>query len=53
MGNAIKFTHRGHIVIAAECLERDAANATVTISVTDTGIGIPPEKVESLFEKAA
>jgi two-component system sensor histidine kinase/response regulator len=51
VGNAVKFTHRGHILIAADCPERDEAGATMVVSVTDTGIGIPPEKIESLFEK--
>jgi two-component system sensor histidine kinase/response regulator len=42
VGNAIKFTHSGHVLISVDCLERDAASAEVKISVSDTGIGIPP-----------
>ena len=47
--NAIKFTSRGEIVIRC-CLE-DAGEALMfTGSVSDTGIGIPEEKVASLFD---
>jgi signal transduction histidine kinase/DNA-binding response OmpR family regulator len=51
MGNAVKFTPKGHVLIAAECLERDSENARIKVSVTDTGIGIAPEKAGLLFEK--
>jgi PAS domain S-box-containing protein len=46
LGNAIKFTERGGR-ITVECA---AAGEHVTISVTDTGIGISPERLESIFE---
>jgi signal transduction histidine kinase len=46
LSNAIKFTPAGgHI--SAECA---ASDNTVTLRVSDTGIGIPPEKVQSVFE---
>ena len=46
VGNAIKFTPaRGDIVI--EC---ERCDALVTISVRDSGIGIAPDKLESIFE---
>src|SRR5271166_2444216 len=50
-GNAIKFTHRGHVLIAAECLGQTEGAAEMKISVTDTGIGIPSGKIDLLFEK--
>ena len=50
-GNAVKFTHAGHILLNIECPEHDAGGAKLKISVSDTGIGIPAEKVDSLFEK--
>jgi CheY-like chemotaxis protein len=50
-GNAIKFTQAGHVLLAADCREQDQAGARMSVSVTDTGIGIPPEKFELLFEK--
>jgi signal transduction histidine kinase/CheY-like chemotaxis protein len=49
--NAIKFTHEGHILIHAENLGGDGVSARVRLAVEDTGIGIPPEKLGSVFEK--
>jgi signal transduction histidine kinase/DNA-binding response OmpR family regulator len=49
--NAVKFTDKGHVVISAEAMEQDGVGATVRIAVTDTGIGIPPQAVETLFDK--
>jgi PAS domain S-box-containing protein len=46
LSNAIKFTEPGGEVRVG-CVARDE---TVAISVTDTGIGIPPEKLASIFE---
>jgi signal transduction histidine kinase len=46
LSNAIKFTPAGgHI--SAECAARDD---TVTLSISDTGLGIAPEKLETIFE---
>ncbi len=46
LSNAIKFTpHGGHI--SADCA---ASDHTVTLSVSDTGIGIAPEKLQAIFE---
>jgi PAS domain S-box-containing protein len=49
--NAVKFTDKGHVVISAEALEQDGVGATIRIAVTDTGIGIPPQALETLFDK--
>jgi signal transduction histidine kinase/PleD family two-component response regulator len=49
--NAVKFTETGHVLITAEAVEHDVAGATVRISVTDTGIGITPQALETLFDK--
>jgi signal transduction histidine kinase/DNA-binding response OmpR family regulator len=51
VGNAIKFTPAGSILIAVECESRDAARAGIRISVRDTGPGIPADKVDSVFDK--
>jgi len=50
VGNAIKFTDSGKIVIHA-CLQKRVDNKLMlTCSVTDTGIGIPDEKLDRLFD---
>jgi two-component system, sensor histidine kinase and response regulator len=51
VGNAVKFTQKGHVLVAAGCVGQDAQTAQIRISVTDSGIGIPPDKIGSLFEK--
>jgi len=43
-GNALKFTRQGRIEIAVERLDD-----MLRFSVSDTGIGIPPERIEGLF----
>ncbi len=50
VGNALKFTEKGHIRIEAREVERDGAHALLEFSVTDTGIGIPEEKQALLFK---
>ncbi len=47
VGNAIKFTPEGHITLR---ISTDHENAPTTIEVIDTGIGIPEEKLKSIFE---
>src|ERR1039458_8531600 len=51
VGNAIKFTPSGNIVIDVERESQDAARAMIRISVRDTGLGIPAGKLDSVFEK--
>jgi len=50
VGNALKFTSRGSIMIRAKCLEKSEKQVTLALSVKDTGIGIPTEKLDKLFE---
>jgi CheY-like chemotaxis protein len=47
----LKFTHAGHNLLSVECLDCDAAGVKLKVSVADTGIGIPTDKQNSLFEK--
>jgi signal transduction histidine kinase/HPt (histidine-containing phosphotransfer) domain-containing protein/ActR/RegA family two-component response regulator len=49
VGNAIRFTDEGEIVISLDLLAEDATGVTVCITVTDTGIGIPSHKLDRLF----
>jgi len=51
MGNAVKFTERGHVKIRVECIEQEQLKARLALTVEDTGIGIPPEKLDSVFER--
>jgi len=50
VGNAIKFTSQGEIVIRAKVETSDEQDLQLCITVSDTGIGIPEEKLTSLFE---
>jgi signal transduction histidine kinase/CheY-like chemotaxis protein/ligand-binding sensor domain-containing protein/HPt (histidine-containing phosphotransfer) domain-containing protein len=50
VGNAIKFTAEGRIVVEAKLMRRDDENAYIQVSVKDSGIGIPKEKHATLFE---
>lgn len=49
-GNAIKFTEHGSITVRLQCLSINDDKATVHFSITDTGIGIHPDKHEAIFE---
>ncbi len=51
VGNAIKFTERGEVVIRAEPVSVAETHATVRFSVQDTGIGIPFERQAAVFER--
>lgn len=50
-GNAIKFTNEGYIELGAQLLEHNNEMATLEFSVKDTGIGIPKELQEKVFER--
>ncbi len=50
VGNAVKFTDEGEVSVEVMELERDESTVKFQISVADTGIGIPPEKQELIFE---
>ncbi|MDP2321564.1 MAG: ATP-binding protein [Acidobacteriota bacterium] len=55
VGNAIKFTERGHVLIGVE-EDRSTPNehaAMLRVTIEDTGIGIAPEAVTRLFERFA
>ncbi len=49
-GNAIKFTQEGEVAIRAALEQEDDTRATVRFSVSDTGIGIPAERMNALFQ---
>ncbi len=51
VGNAIKFTQEGEVVVRVEADDNPAPGGEVIVrfAVSDTGIGIPPEKQEAIF----
>lgn len=50
VSNAIKFTSKGEVVIQAALKSETPTTASITFSVTDTGIGIPPQAIDKLFK---
>jgi CheY-like chemotaxis protein/HPt (histidine-containing phosphotransfer) domain-containing protein len=48
--NAIKFTRAGEVSIDVRLTSSDAISTTIRCEVRDTGIGIPAERLESLFQ---
>jgi signal transduction histidine kinase/CheY-like chemotaxis protein len=50
VGNALKFTERGHVVVTVREESRAGGSTRLHISVSDTGIGIPAEKHGAIFE---
>jgi signal transduction histidine kinase/CheY-like chemotaxis protein len=51
VGNAVKFTTKGHVYLSVECEERTAEQASLCFSVADTGIGIPASKLGHIFDR--
>lgn len=49
VGNAIKFTHEGEIVVEVRMESRSAHQVLLHFSVSDTGIGIPWDKQKTIF----
>ncbi len=50
IGNAIKFTERGEVMLSIENDRRAKECGSLLFSVSDTGIGIPPDKLERIFD---
>jgi CheY-like chemotaxis protein/anti-sigma regulatory factor (Ser/Thr protein kinase) len=50
LSNAIKFTERGYVKLKVSVIQRNADKVRVKYSVEDTGIGIPEDKVNRVFE---
>jgi PAS domain S-box-containing protein len=49
VGNAIKFTEKGEVVIDTAVEERTGEEVLLHFTVTDTGIGVPPDKQQVIF----
>ncbi len=50
VSNAIKFTDNGSVTVKLECVRRGDHEAEVLFSVADTGIGIHPDRQQTVFE---
>lgn len=50
VGNAIKFTQKGEVVVRGAVQERSEENVVLRFSVSDTGIGIPPDAIQQIFD---
>ena len=50
VGNAIKFTNEGGVRVTITKLDEQEEELSLRFSVTDTGIGIPPESLDKIFE---
>jgi PAS domain S-box-containing protein len=51
VGNAVKFTEKGHVFIDLKSQPRGDGELMLSIRIEDTGLGIPAEKLKSVFEK--
>jgi signal transduction histidine kinase/CheY-like chemotaxis protein len=50
VGNALKFTAQGEVVLRVGCRDEDCASALLSLEVRDTGIGIPAEVQKRIFD---
>jgi PAS domain S-box-containing protein len=50
IGNAIKFTHQGQIIVRAKLVEETGRDCLVRFEVQDTGIGMVEEEMQNLFQ---
>lgn len=50
LNNAIKFTTEGHVSFNVNCVTKSKNQVALIFTVSDTGIGIPNEKMHSIFE---
>ncbi|MCP4213636.1 MAG: tetratricopeptide repeat protein [bacterium] len=56
LGNAVKFTHTGHVTLSAQCAnlrehsKADPQTVGIVFSIRDTGIGIPQSQQERIFD---
>ncbi|GLQ29559.1 PAS domain S-box protein [Litoribrevibacter albus] len=50
VGNAVKFTTKGEVLIRAALTDMGDSKLSLDVSITDTGIGIPEDRIKSLFD---
>jgi signal transduction histidine kinase len=50
IGNALKFTDKGSVTVKVQLAEKTESGMAVNFTVIDTGIGIPSDKIDAIFE---
>ena len=50
LSNAVKFTNKGKIIVSVHLVSEDDKKVNIEFSVADTGIGIPENRIERIFE---
>ncbi|MBF0501647.1 MAG: response regulator [Candidatus Riflebacteria bacterium] len=50
LGNAVKFTEKGEVIIRVSCMEETTNNSIIRFEIIDTGIGIQPDVQKGLFQ---
>jgi signal transduction histidine kinase/DNA-binding response OmpR family regulator/HPt (histidine-containing phosphotransfer) domain-containing protein len=50
LSNAVKFTERGEVLVTVSARPRDDGTHDWSFTVRDTGIGIPPDRIELIFD---
>ncbi|MDD9952440.1 MAG: response regulator [Zetaproteobacteria bacterium] len=51
LSNAFKYTHKGQIIFYCDCIEHpDEKNLHVNFCISDTGVGIPPDRLNHIFD---
>lgn len=53
VGNAVKFTHTGHVRVAISTEATTAGAVELKVEVEDSGVGVPADKLERIFERFA
>lgn len=53
IGNALKFTNKGYVMVDVEMVRQDGGRGMFRVRVVDTGVGIPADKVKTVFERFA
>ena len=49
IGNAIKFTRQGSVAVDVKIVAKNSAGLTLSIAISDTGIGIPNDRLDAIF----
>jgi PAS domain S-box-containing protein len=50
ISNAVKFTEEGKVTISASLQKKENEHVTIDFEIKDTGIGIPPDKIDTIFD---